>query len=289
MIIDGNVISRKILEALQPQIKSLQQKQIVPKLTIILIGSNPAAESYIRRKSLTASTLGIQTENIRLPESTNDAELAKLILKINSDEKVQALIIQRPLPTSAKIDPATSLLIDPAKDVDGFVPGSFFRVPVVMAVLFILMHYFRVDNENILIGKLKNKSLVIIGRGETAGKPLAHEFAKLGLKYSVIHSQTPQPQRLLKNADIIISCVGHANIVRRELIKTGAVLISVGISKNSQGKLTGDYQENEIKDSAGAYTPTPGGVGPVNVACLMQNVLDACLNQLQKTTNGPLR
>ena len=122
---------------------------------------------------------------------------------------------------------------------------------------------------------LTRQSIAIIGRGETAGKPIAHAFAKYDCAISVIHSQTPDPKAILKKATIVISCVGKPSVIQKRDITRGAILISVGLSHGLDGKPHGDYEEEEIEKVASFYTPTPGGVGPLNVACLMQNLVDA--------------
>ncbi len=126
---------------------------------------------------------------------------------------------------------------------------------------------------------LRSQRVIIVGRGETAGKPIAAAFAAKHCATLVIHSQTPDPKKIMKSADILISCVGKERVVTRDAVKPGAVLLSVGLWRTPEGKVKGDYEEEEIKDIAGYYTPTPGGVGPVNIACLMQNLVRAAQKQ----------
>ncbi|MEK7141511.1 MAG: bifunctional methylenetetrahydrofolate dehydrogenase/methenyltetrahydrofolate cyclohydrolase, partial [Patescibacteria group bacterium] len=127
---------------------------------------------------------------------------------------------------------------------------------------------------------LLTQSIVVLGRGDTAGKPIAELLIKVGYRVIIIHSQTPNPDAITKTADIIVSCVGKPNVVRRDTIKKGAFLLSVGITRGDDGKLHGDYEEDQIRDHASLYTPTPGGVGPVNVACLMENLVQAATKVL---------
>ena len=133
----------------------------------------------------------------------------------------------------------------------------------------------RIFKQRQLTGPGPVRKIVVIGRGETAGKPIAEALIKRGYDISVVHSQTPNPDEIIKTADIVISCVGRPHVVRRHNIKKETILISVGLSRDSEGKLHGDYEEDEIEDIASFYTPTPGGVGPVNVACLMANLVKA--------------
>jgi methylenetetrahydrofolate dehydrogenase (NADP+)/methenyltetrahydrofolate cyclohydrolase len=180
----------------------------------------------------------------------------------NKDPSVHGLIVQRPLPPH--IDISINQSVYPKKDVDGFVENSPFEVPIAMAIFTILKHI------NISI---KNKNIVIVGRGETAGKPIAAAFAKKQCATSIISSKTLNPVEIMKTADIIISCVGKRGIVAAHAVKPGVVLISVGITRAGDGKLHGDYEEEDIKNIASFYTPTPGGVGPLNIASLMQNLV----------------
>lgn len=242
MKIDGKAIADKILDDLAREVK---KNGIVPTLAVILVGDNPASMAYIKQKQKAADRIGAK---VILSNKLSDVK------KFSDDPSVHGIIIQRPLPN----DKIPEVIL--TKDVDGFEKKSPFTVPVAMAVETIL---------NTTGTDWNNQKIVVIGRGETAGKPIAAYFKQS----TVVHSQTPNPEKILKTADIIISCVGKERVVTT--IKPGAILIGVGIWRDNEGKLRGDYDEEEIKDIASHYTPTPGGVGPVNVACLMQNLIKA--------------
>jgi methylenetetrahydrofolate dehydrogenase (NADP+)/methenyltetrahydrofolate cyclohydrolase len=254
MKIDGRTIADGILTKLRDEVAGMAPK---PILAVILAGDDPASVAYIKQKQKAAETIGAK---LLLSHDLSDIE------KLNHDPSVHGLIIQRPLPK--ELGDVQQLLntVKPGKDVDGFVPDSPFEVPVAMAVWEILKS---------IRYQVAEKKVVIVGRGETAGAPIARYFAKQHFATSQIHSQTPNPEEIMKDADVIISCVGKSRVVTREAVKPGAILISVGIWRDSEGKLHGDYEEDEIADIASAYTPTPGGVGPVNVACLMRNLVHA--------------
>lgn len=200
------------------------------------------------------------------------------------------------------------MVTDTRKDIDAFRKDSSFPMPIVCAVLTILENVYEkgvarlegfptarteVVAERICEGALaggkvgtgprqttfnswlKKKSIVIIGKGATGGRPIIKTFRKMGIEPNVIDSKTKNPEDIKKNADIIISAVGKLDVVKKEEIKKGVILLSIGLHKEKDGKLHGDYEEEEIKDIAGFYTPTPGGVGPVNVACLLENLIKA--------------
>lgn len=244
MKIDGKKIADDILSRL------VIDK--VPTLAVIQIGDNPASLAYIRQKQKAAEKIGAK---VIISNKISDVE------RFNNEPNIHGLIIQRPVPLSIG-----EYHVRLEKDVDGFEPNSPFDVPVALAIGEILKD-IKADF---------SKKFVVIGRGETAGSPITRYLDKLHCTTSLIHSQTPNPEVIMKQADILISCVGKKQIITRTSIKPGAILISVGIWRDEKSKLHGDYNEHEIADIASFYTPTPGGVGPINVACLMQNLVKAC-------------
>ena len=276
MKIDGNKLTDKILTSLSNQVSSLH---LAPSLAVILVGDNPASESYVRQKQKAANSIHAEVKVIRYPQSVSRSVINETIEQLNNDSSVHGVILQLPLPPH--FDVSINESVDPKKDVDGFVPGSKFQVPVALAVEKILQKIYEVRftkyEKNNFISWLLKQTIVVIGRGETAGKPIADYLIQQGCNISVIHSQTSEKekQRTLTNADIIISCVGKQRVVTPGGIKKGVILISVGIFRDSEGKLHGDYEEDEIRNIASFYTPTPGGVGPVNVACLLENLVTA--------------
>lgn len=282
MRIDGKAIAEGILENLSKETETLIGEGIMPTLAVILIGDNPASLAYIKQKQKAAERIGAHVIFDHQPTSLTSGGLFNLIRKYNTEPEVHGLIIQRPIPS--EVGGVADVLdkVAPQKDVDGFLPGSSFDVPVAAAIGEILKstHATLVADhkttEKNFAAWLRAQKIAIIGRGETAGAPIARYLEKQHCATSIIHSKTPNPDEIMKRSDIIISCVGKERVVTREATKSGAVLISVGIWRDEGGKLRGDYEEEEITDIASLYTPTPGGVGPVNVACLMQNLIKAC-------------
>ncbi|MBI3955774.1 bifunctional 5,10-methylenetetrahydrofolate dehydrogenase/5,10-methenyltetrahydrofolate cyclohydrolase [Candidatus Gottesmanbacteria bacterium] len=270
MKIDGRAIADQILSGLQKRISALKRKGVIPTLAVIQVGDDPGSAAYIRQKQKAAEYIGAKLIVSHQSSAISLQTLQNISQQYGDDQSVHGIIVQRPLPDALR---APNILL--SKDVDGFLPNSPYPVPVAEAVLKILESTFSASTHS-RINALTTKHIVVIGRGETAGKPIADTFIKMGCMISVIHSQTPNPDRITKNADIVVSCVGKPNVVRRDNIKQGAILISVGLWRDSDGKLHGDYEEDDIQEMASFYTPTPGGVGPVNVACLMANLYRSC-------------
>ncbi len=269
MRIDGRAIAQSLLTRLTHEVSDLKRKGITPTLAVILVGADPGSVSFVRQKQKTGQAIGGRIVVSRQSSPISNAHLQALIDGFNNDAHVHGIIVQRPVPNTTRETATIFNSINPQKDVDGFVPRSPFDVPVAAAVFAILNH----------VGWNRNQSIVVMGRGETGGKPIAEALTAAGHHPSVVHSQTAHPETIIKQADIVISCVGKPHVITADSIKPGAILVSVGVWRDSDGKLHGDYEEDDIKDVASWYTPTPGGVGPVNVACLMQNLLKACILQ----------
>ena len=263
MKIDGRKIAKEIFEELKVKVKKLRTKNIIPHLAIILIGHDPASTSYIEQKDLRAEEIGAKTTIINLESKIQNSELKKLIEKLNDDESVHGIIVQQPLPSHINIKQTTEA-ISPKKDVDGFNSKSKFQPPIALAVLKIIKPFLS-----------KSKRIVSLGKGETGGQPVAEVLKKMNIKPIIIDSKTKNPKAITKNADIIISAVGKPSVIKPDMIKRGVILVSIGLHKGPDGKLHGDYDEDEIKNIASFYTPTPGGVGPVNVAMLLENLVYA--------------
>lgn len=266
MKINGKQISEQILKDLKKRVGKLAKKNITPCLAIILIGNDPASKMYVKQKILTAEKIGIKTSLFQYPSSVSMEDLFEHLNDLNHLSTVHGIIVQQPLPPHLSLDNITNA-IDPKKDVDGFHAQSKFQPPISLTVLEILKFV-----------PLKNKKIVVVGKGKTGGKPIIKTFKEMGINPIVIDSKTENPENLTKNSDIIISAVGEPNIIKPDMIKKGIILISIGLQKGSDGKLHGDYEEDEIKNIASFYTPTPGGVGPVNVAMLLENLVVSAEN-----------
>ncbi len=291
MVIDGKLIAQGLYTKLKPTISSLKEKNIIPHLVIFLVGSDPASEKYVEQKYKKGHEVGITVTVVKLDESVSEEELLNKISLINNDPFVHGIIVQRPLPhhiDGEKINTA----VTSSKDVDGFRQDSPFTPPLAEAAIEILREV-SLETEgthetkgNASFGAsgssgssdpflewLDSKKIVVIGKGETGGKPIIDLLRKISLTPEVIDSKTQNPKSEAQNADILISAVGKRYTVTKDMVKKGAILICVGMSRGEDGKLHGDYEEEEISQLALWYTPIPGGVGPVNVAALLKNVV----------------
>ena len=269
MRIDGKQIAQNILDNLKKQTEELKKRNVVPHLAIILVGTDSASIAYVNQKEIKAKSIKTKITIKRLSTETSTLELLNIVRALNDDKKIHGIIVQQPLPPQINLKKIINA-IDPKKDVDGYHPNSYFQMPITMAVLKILEETCNCLN---LDGWLKSKKIVIIGKGETGGKPLIQMFEKMKIKPIVIDSKTKNPENLTKTADILISAVGKPNIVRGDMLKKGVVLIGLGIHRGRDGKPYGDYKEDDVKNLASFYTPVPGGIGPINVAILLQNLI----------------
>ncbi len=277
-------MAESMLDELRTQVNALKQGGVTPTLAVIQVGDDPGSSAYIRQKQKAAEHLGATLIHSHQSSAISRQQLETTIKKYSADTSVHGIILQRPLPGTLERAGASLANIDLSKDIDGFLPNSPYPVPVAQAVLTILRFVFSqsdpLDPLDTFDAWLKKKQIVILGRGETAGKPIAEALIKKGCNVTVVHSQTPNPNEIITSGDIVLSCVGKPNVVRRDNIKKGAILTSVGLWRDESRKLHGDYEEEEIKDIASFYTPTPGGVGPVNVAALMTNLVHAAESKL---------
>ncbi len=274
MLISGREIADRILSELKKRVQKLKDKGITPTLAIILVGDNPESVSYVGQKELKATKIGAKVIVERLKDGTSEKEILNLISELNKNPKIHGIIVQRPVKgvSSEVLNEA----VLPEKDVDGFNSQSKFDYPIAKAVLIILEQIYG-SNKKIdqFYDYLRRSQIVLIGKVETGGDPIAQTLKKRQIPFNIVDSQTNEPEKPLKSADIVISAVGKPGVVKPETLKKGVVLVSVGLSKGQDGKMRGDYNEDEIKDIASFYTPTPGGVGPVNVTMLIKNLVDA--------------
>lgn len=279
MLINGKLIAQTIYQKLVPRLSRLKKRDINPSLAIILVGSDPASVAYVAKKKEKGEKIGITVYIDHQPSAITENQLITIIDNYNYDPNISGIIIQLPLPKHISGEKVTQKVL-PQKDVDGFVQNSRFTNPIVKAVYYLLgfIIFQKINNQinsEVIKKWLQNKQIVVIGKGKTGGKPIFQELAKITNKIVQIDSQTDNPDKIIKQGNIIISCVGKKNILNRSNLKKGVILINVGLHKENN-HLVGDYDETEIKNCASFYTPTPSGIGPVNVACLLENVIQAC-------------
>lgn len=286
MKISGRKIAEEIKEGLQREIGELSKKGVTPKIAIITLGPESSWESYVIQKLKVAAELGIKTDHINLSDE-EESLLFQIIERVNNDPSINGLIVQRPFPPSVDKMKVTGAIAH-QKDVDGFRENSSYKVPVWLAVKLLVEKSL----EELAIKKpMSQLNFAVLGKGETAGMPTIQGLRKIGIEPEIIDSKTQNRTEILKEADVVISCVGKSRVVRASELKPGVVLIGVGThgedlpagrQVEKRRVLKGDYDEEEIKKIAGAYTPTPGGVGPVNLSFLFNNLLKAAKSSLDK-------
>jgi len=293
MKIDGRAIADKIYADLRERVGELHKKGIKPKLAVILIGDDPGSVSYVHQKEKHAQNIGIALQIDRLPTAISQEQLQGLIETYNNDRNIHGIIVQRPAPKQITKDFLDHAVI-PEKDVDGFHPDSDFAPPVALAVERIIKEIYSSSEERSDESRssrfanahlndnfydwLLAQDMVILGKGETAGGPIISHFHNRNARITVIDSQTEHPEDIIDGADIVISAVGKKDVITSAMVNKKAILIGVGLHMED-GKLRGDFSEAEVAKKVAFYTPTPGGVGPVNVAMLLSNVVRAAEEQ----------
>lgn len=274
VLIEGKAVAADIKAELAGEVSRLVQQGIVPGLTVVLVGEDPASQVYVRNKARECEALGMRSEVIRLPEATSQQELLELLAKLNADERVHGILVQLPLPGHIS-EEAVLLAIDPNKDVDAFHPvnvgnlviGKDGFLPCTPAACIDLIKRSGVD--------IAGKRAVVIGRSNIVGKPVALLLLREHATVTICHSRTADIASVVREADIVIAAVGRAHFVKQDWIKPGAVVIDVGINRLESGKLAGDVDFEGVKETAGYITPVPGGVGPMTITYLLRNTVAA--------------
>jgi len=263
-IISGKKITEKILNRLKETIK---QKNLKPSLAVILVGSDKASQLYLRRKKETAQRIGIRVEEYLLPAQTSEEEILSLISRLNKDEQIDGILVQLPLPPSVSVDKITQA-IDLKKDVDGFRGGYF--SPFAGALLTAL---------KATKVKLKDKKIIALVNSEALGKLLQAGEKDIKIDYRI--GVCPELINDLKKADVIITALGRPDLIKGSMLKKGVILIDGGIVWQ-KGKIKGDIDRESIKRKASWFSPVPGGVGPITVALLLNNVVLAAERKQRK-------
>ena len=274
-IIDGKAISAQIKDELKKKVEVLKETQgISVCLAVIQVGSDPASTVYVGNKKKACAYIGIDSISYELPEETTQEELLTLIGELNGNKEVNGILVQLPLPEHIDED-AVIRAIDPKKDVDGFHPQS-------VGALCIGQPGFVSCTPAGIIQLLKRSGIeiagrecVIVGRSNIVGKPMALLLLRENGTVTVAHSRTANLQEVTKRADILVVAVGRPKMITRDYVKEGAVVIDVGIHRNESGRLCGDVDYEDVAPVCSAITPVPGGVGPMTIAMLMYNCVEA--------------
>ena len=273
-IIDGAALAKSLRAQFKQRAQTLGASGSPPGLAVVIVGDNPASRVYVRNKVRACEDAGFHSELIERPTSISEADLLLLLSTLNASDRIDGVLVQLPLP--AHIDGRRVIeAIDPAKDVDGFhvasagalmtgLPGFAPCTPSgVMEIL---------KAERILI---EGRHAVVVGRSNIVGKPMALLLLQAGATVTICHSKTPDLASITRQADILIAATGRVNLVTQDMVKPGACVIDVGMNRDAQGKLCGDVDFAGVREVAGWITPVPGGVGPMTIAMLLSNTLQA--------------
>lgn len=270
--IDGQAIAARLRAEVAHETAALRQRGIAPTLAVVLVGDDPASAVYVRNKTKAARDAGVEVHDHKLPATTTQSELLALIAALGRDDSIDGILVQLPLPAPLDSE-AVIRAIDPGKDVDGLHPtnlgllaqGRPSFIPCTPSGCMRLLR--EVDAE------LTGARAVVIGRSVLVGKPIALLLANANATVTLCHSKTRDLADEVRRADIVVAAVGRAEMVRGDWIKPGAVVIDVGINRTADGKLIGDVEFAAAAERARAITPVPRGVGPMTIACLLQNTV----------------
>lgn len=274
IIIDGKALATEIREKIKEDTARMTSAGVRPGLAVVLVGDDPASKVYVRNKKAACEEAGILSEEYTLPASTSEAELLELIHKLNNKKDIHGILVQAPLPSHINFKTITENIL-PEKDVDAFHPynvgkimiGDFDFLPCTPAGVMELIKKAGVS--------VSGKNCVVVGRSNIVGKPQSMLLLKENGTVTICHSKTENLADFTKKADILVVAVGRAEMIKGDMIKPGAVVIDVGMNRNSEGKLVGDVDFSTAKDVAGYITPVPGGVGPMTITMLLKNTLKA--------------
>lgn len=274
ILLDGKAISKSMLESLTREIGAIRDAgHRIPKLSVILVGEDPASQVYVKKKAQTAEKIGMLSELIVLPADISEAALRQEVQRLNKDSAVDAILIQLPLPKHINSNEILTL-VNPDKDVDGFHPHNLGKLmmgqlppalPCTPAGIMKMMEAHDIP--------IQGKHAVVIGRSTIVGKPVGMLLLQKNATVTFCHSHTKDLPGILKTADIIIAAVGVPEMVTGDHVKEGVVVIDVGINRTAEGKLVGDVHFDSVAQKASHLTPVPGGVGPMTIATLMSNTL----------------
>jgi methylenetetrahydrofolate dehydrogenase (NADP+) / methenyltetrahydrofolate cyclohydrolase len=278
-IIDGKGIAADLRGKVADAVHRLtRDRGIIPGLAVVLVGNNPASESYVASKMKMTVGSGMRSFDHRLPKETSEAELLALIARLNADPTVHGILVQLPLPP--QIDPHKIIAaVDPAKDVDGFNPVNVGRLCAGLPALAPCTPVGCILLAKTVRPSLVGLEAVVIGRSNIVGKPLAQLLLAENATVTVAHSKTRELAAVCRRADLLFAAVGRPEMVRRDWVKPGATVIDVGVNRvteaGGRSRIVGDVAFAEVSEVAGAITPVPGGVGPMTIACLLANTVRA--------------
>jgi methylenetetrahydrofolate dehydrogenase (NADP+)/methenyltetrahydrofolate cyclohydrolase len=280
-ILDGKALSNELLQQVAARVSACRGRGVEPCLAVVLVGEDPASQVYVRSKEKRAAEAGILARDHRLPVTTTTDQLLGLVRDLNGDPAVHGILVQLPLPDGIDSD-AVLLAIDPSKDVDGFHPDNLGRLLIgkprfVACTPSGCMHLLRSSGV-----ELRGARAIVLGRSTIVGKPVAQLLLQADATVMVAHSRSREMERLVAESDVVVAAVGRPRLVKGDWIKPGAVVVDVGINRLPSGELCGDVDYGPAAERASAITPVPGGVGPMTIACLLENVVQAAEARLPR-------
>ncbi|WP_434117827.1 bifunctional methylenetetrahydrofolate dehydrogenase/methenyltetrahydrofolate cyclohydrolase [Enterococcus faecalis] len=277
-VINGRELADQMQAEIQKDVEKMTQQGIQPGLVVLLVGENPASQTYVRNKERAEAKIGILSKVEKLPETISEEELLAEIDKYNQDSRFHGILVQLPLPKH--IDEEKILLaIDPKKDVDGFHPMNLGRLFVGKPEMIPCTPYGIMKMFEAYDIDLTGKRAVVIGRSNIVGKPMAQLLLMKNATVTIAHSKTEHLAEVAKEADILVVAIGRGHFVTKEFVKPGAVVIDVGMNRNQEGKLIGDVAFDEVSEIASYITPVPKGVGPMTITMLMYQTVEAAKKQ----------
>lgn len=279
-LINGKEVAKKVRKELKKEVIELKEKGISPKLAVIMVGNDPGSTVYVRNKSKACEKVGIEFEEFLFEENVSEQDVLELIEKLNSDSTINGILLQSPLPKHIDVNKAFRT-ISPEKDVDGFNPINVGNLTIGEDAFISCTPYGVIKMFEEYNIELEGKNAVILGRSNIVGKPMIQCMLNKNATVTVCHSRTKNIEEITKNADIVISAIGKPKFVKGNMVKEGAIVIDVGINRLEDGSIVGDVDFDEVSKKASYITPVPGGVGPMTIAMLLNNVVKATKNQMK--------
>ena len=277
VILDGKETARRIREKLKKNIEKLKAKNIFPKLAVIMVGEDPASKIYVKNKSKACEELGVKYEEFLLKEDISQEQLLNLIEELNKRRDIHGILLQSPIPKHLDINEAFKTIL-PEKDVDGFNPINVGKLVLGQETLISCTPFGVIkllEEYNI---QIEGKNAVVIGRSNIVGKPMLHCLLNKNATVTICHSKTQNLKEITKTADILVVAIGKPKFVTKDMVKPESIIIDVGINRNKEGKVCGDVDFEEVEKVASYITPVPGGIGPMTIAMLMENIVKTAKN-----------
>ncbi|AUI71428.1 bifunctional methylenetetrahydrofolate dehydrogenase/methenyltetrahydrofolate cyclohydrolase [Companilactobacillus alimentarius DSM 20249] len=272
-LLEGKKVAAALDETMTQRVAALKKKSVTPGLAVILVGDNSASAVYVRNKKRRAEKLGINFQLIHFDATVTEQELLEKISELNNDSTIDGFIVQLPVPDHIDEDKVIEA-IDPRKDVDGFTPisvgnlwiGTPLTKPATASGILMMLDHYNVD--------LDGKNVVIVGRSNIVGKPTAALMLDRNATVTITHSHTKNLKEITSKADVLVVAIGQAKFIKKDYVKDQAIVVDVGMDRDDQGKLCGDVDFEDVKDKVSMITPVPGGVGPMTITALVDQVIE---------------